>query len=340
MTWRVALGPGRAGTIEGEPTEWTDLSVTLPLMDAAEAKLTIDGRSAATEYVRELATDMWVWWDTTLLFRGRIVAADDSLDRDTHRIDLAAVDYRGLLDRRVLIEPDTVSFTNIAQATIAWNLIAAAQAKPGGNLGITAGWVPAGQTVVYAFEYGTSIAEAIGKLSETTNGFDWAVGPDLVFNAWNPLRGANTGVILDYGGSVDEVGRTSAASGFANVVRLAGASNTTTPVTSSTPGLGADTRGRWELAVNESDLALQAQVNARAPRLLADRDSPPNSYRLRLAPGAYVTTEVRLSPGDWATLIVRSGRLDVNERVRVTEVAIDATEDGDDTVNLAVVADP
>jgi hypothetical protein len=332
--WRVALG---VGNVEGEPTEWHDLTVNLRVADACDASITIDGHALEAVSLVELATDMWVWFGPDLVFRGRVVAADDSLDSVSHRTTVRAVDYRGVLARRVLLEGDQLSFTARPQAEIVWTIVNTMQARPGGNLGITRGVIPQSQPRDRIFDVGAGIGDTINSLAEVINGFDWQVDPQRRLNIFYPRRGGDLGITLDYGASVTTVDRTSGSADFANVVRVIG-SEATVARTVASATIATDPRGRWESSTADPDLLLQSTVNDRASRFLADQADMRETYTLTLVPGFY--TSGNIGPGDIARLVVRSGRLDVNDLVRVTEVAIDANEDGDDTVKLAVVCEP
>lgn len=332
--WRVALG---VGNVEGEPTDWRALTVNMRVADASDAQLTLDGHSVAALTTVELATDLWVWRDDVLVFRGRIVGVDDSLDADRHDVTARAVDYRGMLDRRVLLDSDTLKFTQIAQAEIAWSLVAATQARPGGNLGITRGAIPAGQLRDRQFEAGAAIGDTIDSLAEVVNGFDWQVDEQRRLNIYSPRRGVVAGVTLEYGAALLDVDRTSASPDFANVVRVIGAEKTVARTVASA-GIASDVRGRWETSVADTDLQLQTTVNDRASRLLADSSDLRETYSATLAPGFF--NRASMGPGDIVTLVVRSGRLNIVEQARITELAFDADESGNDTVKVALVCEP
>lgn len=335
-TWRVAFGT-RQGTILGEPTRWTRLELNLRVASACDAALTCSGHDIALGLADELVSDMWVWLGDQLAFRGRITAVDDTLTTDDHSVALKATDYRGVLARRVLLEGDQINFVQVPQAEIAWKLIDQTQLHSGGGLGITRGLIPQSQPRDRQYTPGQGVGELLDNLSEVIGGFDYAVDPLLRLNVYYPARGAEVPAVLEYGASVARMERRSSSAEFANVVRVAGAEGTT-PKVSTAAGIATDPHGRWELNVSEPDLKLQSTVNDRAARFLADRQSRPDVYDLTLTRGAWPTLGLR--PGDWATLRAACCRLDLLERVRITEVAIDADPDGGETVKLAAVRDP
>jgi hypothetical protein len=337
--WRVGFGT-RTGAILGEATQWSALQVNLRLSDACDASLSCPGESLPVGLVAELVTDMWCWLGDKLMFRGRVTGIDDSISDDGHGVAIRATDYRGLLDRRILIAGDRVKFTQWPQAEIAWFLIDQAQQNTSGNMGITRGIAPTGRLRDREFEPGQSVGELLDNLSDVIDGFDYDVDPNLRFNVYYPHRGRETGLALDLGGTVSAIDRKTSSADFANYVWQSGAAKVTAPDAAYTPELAAGTalEGRWDVAVSDPDLKLQATVNARSERILADRQRRPDQYSVSVVAGQWEA--LSLAPGDWATLVVESARLNLRERVRVLEVAFDAGPDGESQAQLAAVRDP
>jgi hypothetical protein len=329
----------KAGTILGEATEWQSLQVNLRLSDACDVSLSCSGQALESGLITELVTDMWLWLGDDLVFRGRVTGIDDSIGDDGHEVTMRATDYRGLLDRRILVDGDTLVFTQVAQADIAWYLVNQAQLNVSGGMGIVRGIAPAGRLRDREFEPGQTVGELLDNLSDVIDGFDYEVDPLMRFNVFYPRRGVSTGLALDYGGTISAVERKTSTADFANYVRQTGADGTT-PAKAYTPELAAGTapEGRWELSVSDPDLKLQGTVNNRAARILADKQRRPDQYDLTVVAGQW--QNLRLEPGDWATLKVQSTRLNLNERVRVLEIAHDIGMDGEYTTKLATVRDP
>jgi hypothetical protein len=332
--WRVGFG---VGGVEGEATDWHGLQVNLRVADACDASITLDGHAITALALVELATDLWVWLNDELLFRGRIVGVDDSMDGERHTTTVRATDYRGLLARRVLLEGDQLVFSQRAQAEIVWTLVNATQTRPGGNLGITRGVIPQTQPRDRQFEAGAVTGEVIDSLSQVINGFDWQVDELRRLNIYYPRRGSDAGVTLEYGAAVTQLDRTSGSGDYANVVRVIGAEGTAARTVAAAT-IATDPRGRWESSTADPDLLLQSTVNDRASRFLADRADMRETYTAQLVPGFFRRSVI--GPGDVATLVVRSGRLQIADKVRVTEVAVDADESGNDTTKLALVCEP
>ncbi|HEY7822002.1 MAG TPA: hypothetical protein VIG24_04175, partial [Acidimicrobiia bacterium] len=197
--YQYVLGPA-GGTPATDLTYARQRALDLRLDEPSTATFVIDGRSEQAATIAELATELSVYRDRELIFRGPIGATSDTITEDRHDITVTAVDYRGRLDR-LTIDAD-VTYTSQLDRDIAWDLIVNAQAKTGGNLGITRGPALTGATSrTITFTGGITVRQALDRLASLSPGFDWDVTPDRQFRLWDQ-RGADNGVILDYGGLV------------------------------------------------------------------------------------------------------------------------------------------
>jgi hypothetical protein len=329
--WTFAVGPWRdTGPSRALVTD-TARKVTWRLDDNAEANVTIDGRGDDAAALAVLESDLWVWRDTLLLFRGRIVTAPESIDVDRHTVAVTAVDYRGMLARRFLQADAT--FTQWAQGEIAWYLVNHTQTQPGGDLGITRGVVTAGQARDRTYPLGDNIGERIAELGRVEGGFEWWIDPQRQLNiAAN--RGEATTTVLDYGGTVASLRREPDVGGFANTVVVSGGQGTTREIRT---GDVTGNRGRWEGSYSYPDVTEQPTLAGKANRLLAEGQQPPIAYTLTLAPGAWPGA-APLTVGDTATLRLQSGRRDEQLRVRVSELTVAIDESGNETVTVAATA--
>jgi hypothetical protein len=295
-------------------------SVTWRRDDPAEASLSVLGDDPVAAQINELLSDLLVYRDHRLVFRGRIGATSDTLDGTTHTVQLSAVDYRGLLDRRIV--HSAVTYTGVDQSQIAWNLINTSQGLSGGDVGITRGptWNH-GVTRTRNYEAGKSIGEAIQQLGNVIDGFEWEIDPELRFRTWQPQRGAARDFVAEYGNTVDSVSRGVDPSEYANVVRFAGDPDTTTAVTEVAADIATRPEGRFEVALGDTELKVQQTIQNRADRQLAVRGVIRPSYSLGLRPGKWQGPD-QLWIGDTLRVVVRSGRLDVNTVDRVEEITV------------------
>lgn len=96
------------------------------------------------------------------------------------------------LSRREVV--DDLLFVNDDQLDIAWGLIDYTQDRTGGALGITRDSLLASgvnRSKSYCLGEGVRIADAIGDLAATLDGFDYEVGADKAWRTWHTLRGTD-----------------------------------------------------------------------------------------------------------------------------------------------------
>ena len=146
------LDPATGGYISALTTA-TARQLNFPIDAGATAQFTmpgsvdLSGPAPETALIVELATDVYVTRNGRPVFRGRIGTSADTHANDSDTLQFTAVDYRGLLDHRVIWPGSQLVFDGThspnEQTAIAWKLISDTQATEGGDLGITEGH-PAG----------------------------------------------------------------------------------------------------------------------------------------------------------------------------------------------------
>lgn len=324
-----------AGVDLGELTGAQSRTFTARLAGPFEAAVTMSGRDPRAALIAELETDLVVYLNGTKRFRGRIGPTSDDVGEHAHSLQLAALDYRAVLDRRLIVEGDTLAFAAVDQGTIAWNLIQTTQAKAGGNAGITLGTgTPTGVVRTKTFEAGKPIGEAIVQLGDLLNGFDWEIDPLLKLNVFYPNRGTVQPFVLDYGGTVNRARRAFDPGSFSNVTRSTGtqALNAENRVTA---GIAADPKGRFESQHGFPDVLEQVTLAAKADFVQSGRSVLRPSWAVDLKPGAW-QDPAQLWVGDTARLVVRSGRLAVNELQRVLSMAFTIGPNGDEKIAVVL----
>lgn len=342
MTARWAfVAADRFGVARHQLTGARSRRLSAALDGPAQAAFTVDGRTEDADFVDEVRSDLIVYRDGAKLFRGRAGPAQDQLSADAHTVTVTALDYRAMLDRRILLAGDTLQFTQVDQSAIAWALASASFARAAGGLGITRG---TGQTTGVlrdrTYEPGKSCGEAVQQLAEVGGGFEWDVDPDLRFNVHHPQRGdQRLDVVLDYGGRVAGLSRSVNPSDFANSVRVSGreASGDTVgpaPALRTAANVATAPEGRWEAQVG-TDLITTAAVAGRADFELTQRAQIRPAYTATLAPGVWTGPE-SFWVGDTVRLVVMSGRLRVDTQVRVHGFEFDIDDDGSETVAVSL----
>jgi hypothetical protein len=338
--WTFAAGPW-TGFPTTELSTATSRSVTWRLTGNHEASLTIDGLSPQATQIAELSWDLWVMWNGQTMFRGRFGASSDTGSENGLSTQFGAADYREILQRRLLFEGDTLSYTATDQSAIAWALIGSTQSKAGGNLHIIRG---AGQTTGVirdrtAYEAGASVGTCLDQLSQVIDGFDYDLNPsstslNLSFDLYYPSRGVDRSVVLDYGGRVVSFTRQVDPSTFGNAVRASG-DTTLAAIRQEAAGLSTDPAGRWDLQWSDTSITVASTLTGKASKALADGQYIAPSWTVTLAPGGWGgPSDFWL--GDQVTLRVATGRLDVAESLRVMEMALAIDDNGSDVMTVTL----
>lgn len=334
-TWRILAGPASGGYV-GEMSHAKARKFTARLTDPSELAFSINGRLSEASAVTELSTDLHVLWQdggsVSRLYRGRAGTSGDTLDADTHTVNVTSQDYRSLLARRRLYSTDTLSYgAALDEAQLAWLLISQTQARTGGNLGITRGrGNPTGQTAAaVTYSAGDSIGEKIADLAASPYGFDWDITPtdasSLHLDIWYPSRGTDRGVVLEHGGLVTKVQRTIDSSTYANAIRQTGA-DTLAAREVEAPDVATKSEGRWDAVFGDTTLLDQIALNNRADWQLAQSEVVTPTYVLTLKKGAW-RGPGHIWLGDPVQVVVMSGRLAVNTVQRVYELAFTISDD-------------
>lgn len=342
-TWIAATA---AGVQQAELTVASGRTISWKLGAGATAKFSLDGRHILAPLIDELATDVIVLRDGVRLFRGRIGATSDTLDASTHKTSIDIADYRAILQRRIWWNA-TTTYTGIEQGTIAWNLISHTQGQTGGNLGITQGaGAVTGVTTTRTVEPGVIIGGELDTLAEagdpsagTGAGFDWEIAADLAFNIFYPSRGqSKPTVILEYGGSIESITRQVAPSAYANAVRVSGSAAGIAGTAVATD-VGTRSEGRWDHQEGDTTILTSPAAAARAARILTDLDGLDPSYTCVLRAGWW-EGPTHLFIGDTVPAVIRSGRLNVQTSLRVTELSVTLGESGEEKVSVTLGPTP
>jgi microcystin-dependent protein len=317
----------------GELNAATARKIDFALDGAATATFGLPGDHPTAQLIAELAVDLLVVRDDVALFRGRIGTSSDTLTADAHTCTFSAVDYRGLLDRRQLWSDSVLSYRQVDQAAVAWTMVADTQSRPGGNLGIIAGYGPStGVLRDLDYQPGQPIGTAIAQLGDLANGFEWEIDANRRLNIFYPQRGNTTGIDLVYGQQVTGVQRSLSSTTYANAVRYSGQQGLLAVETEADP-IDPET-GRFEVQVGNTAMQVQAQVQDAATAELATAQVLVPGYTVDLVEGWWDPTQLWL--GDLVNLVVHAGRLQVNDEQRVVGVTITYDDAGGETVQVSL----
>ncbi len=352
--WRFLYGPPQpTGGFTNEVLQAQNKTLVLRTEPGQnhQASFDIDGRSPVAAAIVELETDVFVLYGDGILFDGRVGDSQDTLTASAHRTIINAYDYREVLRRRAVLPGDKVSWgTSTARSSIAWTMIKATQARPGGNLGISQGVLQDTSNALPSFtaQFGDYIGDDIDSLAQLDPPFEWEINPyglaDLRFDVFSPSKGTDNGVVLAYGDHrISQITRKADPSTFADCVYVTssasvGGTKTLTAQHLEDPQIGARLEQRWDSVVGTQDQT-QETLNAHAAGLLQTLQVVIPAYEVTLRPGAWDGPDW-LFLGDTVTLQISSGRLAVNEKLRVVEMSFAISPDGIETLTLAIGAIP
>jgi hypothetical protein len=312
----------------------------LRLTGASEASFAVDGTTADAAAVQELVSDLWVMRDGFTLFRGRFGPSSDDMDGTKHTSQFTVGDYRAVLQRQLLFDADTLTYTSTEQASIAWGLISTVQGHSGGNLHLTNNSTATGTSRTITYPAGQSVGQAIEQLSLMDSGFNWDIVPQTgsvsqQFTTWQS-RGINRGKVLDYPGRLIKASRSIDPGTYANAVRVTGNTGLAA-VRLEASDIATRPEGRWDAQSGDTALLDAASVTARANYELAQGQQVVPTWTVTLRPGSWGgPTDLWL--GDSVNLQVSSGRLSVDEDLRVYEIDIALDDADNETVTLTLAA--
>jgi hypothetical protein len=325
VAWRWVIGPWTQPP-QRELTLATSRQMTFTLTAPCTASFSLPGRSDEAAALTEMLTDVWVYADNNLVYRGRVTGLTDTVTAAAHTVAVAVTDYRGLLTRRLLVEGDQLNWSTATYAEIAWGLVALTQAKAGGGLGIVQGVWQAddAQTPsnyrVRNYAAGAEIGTTLDDLAGVA--FDYNIDANLNMNLWAPSKTHASAFVADYGGTVVGFTRGSTATTWANVTRTSGEATSTVGDTIWTDS----PEGRFEQQIGYPDVVLQDTIDQRS---VSDHDTwmaRRSSLNLDLRPGVIDST-ADLDVGDQIQVALRSGRLNVTgvRTVQQLDVNLDDT---------------
>jgi hypothetical protein len=353
-TWLFGIGPAREGGITHDIPQTSMRKLSVKLTESSDASFEMDGRDPVAGWIDELATDLHVLYRRSpadarqQLYRGRIGKASDKGSKESHRLSVPSVDYRGVLKRRYLFTGAQQTWTGVDQTAIGWGLITQTQNATGGGgyLGITNGSVPSGITRDRTYELADEIGAKIQELSEVQDGFDWDIVPVnervLEYQTWYPRRGLDRNVLIEYGGNASEFTRDVDSGAYANAIRMTGKApegggSEPPPHERYAADITTAPQGRWE-AVIGSDMVTAAAVNDRIGWQLAESQVVRPSYSFTMKRGWWQGPD-HCWVGDGVLVRLISGRLNVTDAVmRVYEMEFTPDPNGGEAVTVTVNA--
>lgn len=340
----IAVGDPTLGAPEQEINSYEAWTLTNNLDEGCSLEVSLRGNSPAALLIDELATDLWLYREGTLIQRFRIVSVEQEWGPDgSDDVRLVGACYRRLLKKSHVRSVLTYSATS--QGDIVWDLVQHAQAADGGNLGITLG--SAGPSVPRDREYlvGTNIFDAITELSQIQGGIAWDIDENLQLIVTDQTSFPVQATPVQLGMTARRLLRPSSAEQFANAAIVLGNVEATTPVIVQTPGILTDPRGRYEKFVSVTQAVDQATLTETANGVIEESLSPLSTWQIEMEPTRYFY-DAEYQIGDFVTLSVpRStvytiGTPGITVAVQVIAREITQTADGNLSVNVAAIEVP
>ena len=282
----VAIGASSGSTPSQVLTVFDAWTLDRNFDDGCTFSFSCPGNSIPGVQIVELATDVWVYQQSTLVDRFRVVEVTQTWDQDgRNTVNVQAVCYRRLLASRHVVSP--LTYTATSQGTIVWNLIQHTQAQTNGNLGITLS--SSGPAVLRDRSYivGTNILEAITELTQIEDGIAWEIDGNLQLTVTQPSLFTLQPQPVVLGANALTITRPSGAPLFANTALVSGDNTSTSIEIASAPSLSLDTRGRWEKFRGYPTETSQTALQEAALGLLQEAISPSIKWSFSLEPSRF-----------------------------------------------------
>lgn len=333
--WNLQLRT-RNGDFVANLAEYDSVSIEFSLADPSILQFSIDAESDLADNIIPLTTDLIVYRNNVKMFRGRVgyMQLQGGHNRQTYTV--TCHDYRGVLNKRRVNSP--LTYTDVDQSTILWNLVQHAQSQTGGALGITRGsGQSTGVTRTRDYVVGKQIFEAGKQLSEVIDGFEWDISPDLVLDVFYPQRGSVKGLpVLKYGSSVVSFSRTINTEQYGNVVIVHG-DESTTPVVLAANNVDEVPEGRLELEFTFSDVSRQNTLQEHAQYELAKAVNLQPSYSLVLSDDVWSGPDT-FWLGDTVRFVAQGDNFNITNNLRIHNIDITLIDAFNEEIRVAMGA--
>lgn len=320
---------------------------------------TIQGQTGAALFLQELVQDVWAYRNGQLLFRGPLIGCQDTLDGDQHQVALTAHSYRERLAHWPIPYPTSGTATTLPLGTatpvgLGWDAINLTAPKSDLANTLINKYTVAGSQVTQSAQSGTATDAAIDQLA-LLQPFDWDLIPNQVtgqieYHTWSPTRGASHPeyvLIVDapgVSGSNCTLTRTFDLSSFGNEVWMNGQDANGNPLYATAPTTRSyGPEGLWIVTASPTTNTTNAittttNLQAQAATQLAKSSVSAAAYTVTTVQGWWPGPD-QLWLGDAPTLVLKSGRLNVNEAARIQQIQAQPV-DGAENITLTVGSKP
>lgn len=271
----------------------------------------------------------------------QLAKADVSAGVDSMRINF---EWQGIASylQDALIYPQASAYSS---TTLPWTWINTFQTRTGGGYGITQGSVTgAAPSRTKTVQQEAELLATITELSESSNGFDYAINAARQYVEWHTQRGADNGIVLEYGVNVADFSYTESTGPgeIVNAVFVVGPPGTGVATATNSPS--RTTYGRREAATTffaDFDGAgiTTGQLQAHADAAIRERINPIIIPQVRLISthqsipwGSYWlgdTITFRATIGEYQT---------INQQYRIIQIDVDLDDNDNETITLGLNA--
>lgn len=338
--WSVTVGQNNIGA-QATLLRARDKKLSFRVDDSSSLQFILDGGDAAFQYIQELISDVWVWRGSQVFWRGRLGPSSDNIDENSHTVQLNAFDYREWLGRQILGPGAIISWVGKTRQQIINDCLTYMNGLPGIKPTITLDATRLSTTTIdFDVLPGTTIKDLLAALT----GFGWQVVPTsptaLSIIAVSPFYyRTNNYFVMEYGGAVAKVIRNLNTAAFANSVWVSG-DMTLTPIMKDSSTIATDLMGRLGTVVSDPSIVKASSLTSRATQELSERDIIAADWKATLTAGAWINQSDAWL-GDIVRFVVKSGRVNVNDMYRITEMEFAISDDGQDhQVDVTLVKPP
>jgi hypothetical protein len=309
--------------------------------DASKFQFILDGHDTVFQYITELVTDVWVYRYGQLFWRGRVGTTSDAIDEQSHKTTINCFDYREWLGRQILGPGAPLSWRGVTSAKVMNDILVWILGRPGIQPQLT---LDSSQMPTSTINFDTLVGGTAKDVIASMNGFGWQVIPvsllGLNLKAVSPFyyRQNNT-FVMEYGGAVAQVSRSLDTGSFADSVFASG-DMALTPIVQDAAGIATAPQGRLMNVASDPSIVDHSHLVAFANQQATNMQLVAATWTCQLKKGVWIN-QADAWVGDIIKFIVKSGRININDNYRITQLDLTLSDDGaDHQVNLTLVKPP
>jgi hypothetical protein len=271
----------------------------------------------------------------------QLVAASVGADPDTMRIDFEWHGIASYLQDALVFQQDTA----YSDTDLPWTWINTFQTRTGGDYGITQGAVSGtAPTRQKALTQDAGLLDTINQLAESGDGFDWTIDANRAYREWHAQRGADNGIVLEYGVNVASFSysESTAPGEIVTDVYVTGPPGTQQVTSSATAA--RTTYGRREASLTffadfEDASVTDGQLQAHADSAIANRIAPIVIPQVRLVRDHQSIPWGSYWLGDTITFRASVGSYDtLNAQYRIVQIDVELDDNDNETITLGLNA--